>query len=80
VSKGEKLMMENGVLVFILTVIGSFVLMYGFGSLFGGDDIEFTYVFMFILQFAFTTAILFQILHKVKKLENREGEKESREG
>ena len=69
--------MENRVLVFILTVIGSIVLLFGLGSLVGGDDIEFIYVLLFIIQFAFSTTILFQILHRVKKLEMRKTEKNS---
>jgi hypothetical protein len=32
--------MENGILVFILTAIGSIVLLFGLGSQIGGDDIE----------------------------------------
>jgi hypothetical protein len=32
--------MENGILVFILTAIGSIVLLFGLGSLIGGNDIE----------------------------------------
>jgi hypothetical protein len=66
--------MENGILVFILTAIGSIVLLFGLGSLIGGDNTEFIYLILFIIQFSFTTAILFQILHRVKKLE-KEGTK-----
>lgn len=61
--------MENGVLVFILTAIGSIVLLIGVGSLIGGDNTEFIFLLLFIIQFSFTTTILFQILHRVKKLE-----------
>jgi hypothetical protein len=68
--------MENGILVFILTTIGSIVLLFGLGSLIGGDDIEFMYVLLFIIQFSFTTTILFQILHRVKKLEKMETKKD----
>jgi hypothetical protein len=68
--------MENGILVFILTAIGSIVLLFGIGSLIGGDDIEFIYVLLFIIQFSFTTTILFQILHRVKKLEKNETKKD----
>jgi hypothetical protein len=63
------MIMENGILVFILTVIGSIVLLFGLGSLIGGDNAEFIYILLFIIQFSFTTTILFQILHRVKKLE-----------
>jgi hypothetical protein len=60
---------ENGVLVFILSVIGSIGLLFGLGLLIGRDNTEFIYILLFIIQFSFTTAILFQILHRVKKLE-----------
>lgn len=63
--------MENGILVFILTVIGSIILLFGLGSLIGGDNTEFIYLILFIIQFSITTSILFQILHRVKKLEKR---------
>jgi hypothetical protein len=68
--------LENGILVFILTAIASIVLLFGLGSLIGGDDIEFIYVLLFIIQFSFTTTLLFQILHRVKKLEKKETKKE----
>jgi UPF0716 family protein affecting phage T7 exclusion len=63
--------LENGVLVFILTTIASIVLLFGLGSLIGGDNTEFIYILLFIIQFSFTTTILFQILHRVKKLEKK---------
>ena len=63
--------MDNGVLVFILTTIGSMVLVFGLGTLIGGENIEFIYLILFIIQFSFTTTILFQILHRVKKLEKK---------
>lgn len=62
-------LLENGILVFILTAIGSIVLLFGLGSLIGGDNTEFVYLLLFIIQFSFTTTILFQILHRVKRLE-----------
>jgi hypothetical protein len=68
--------MDNRLLVFILIIIGSFVLLYGLGSLIGGDNIEFIYVLLFIIQFSFTTTILFQILDRVKKLEKKETKKD----
>lgn len=58
--------MDNWLFVFIMTFIGSFVLVYGLGSIIGGDNIEFLYLLLFVIQFSFTTTILFQILHKVK--------------
>jgi hypothetical protein len=61
--------MENGVLVFILTAIGSIGLLFGLGLLIGGDNTEFVYILFYIIQFSFITTILFQILHRVKKLE-----------
>ncbi|WHZ05721.1 hypothetical protein QNH48_14295 [Neobacillus sp. YX16] len=67
--------MENGILVFILTVIGSIILLFGLGSLIGGDNTEFIYLILFIIQFSITTSILFQILHRVKKLEKKETKK-----
>ena len=63
--------MDNWLFVFIITFIGSFVLLYGLGSMIGGDSIEFTYVLLFIIQFSFITTILFQILHRVRKLEEK---------
>jgi hypothetical protein len=67
---------DNKVLVFILTVIGSFVLVYGLGALIGGDNLEFVYLLLFIIQFSFTTTLLFQILHRVKMLEKKESKKD----
>ncbi|MFB3165525.1 hypothetical protein ABLO26_29680 [Neobacillus sp. 179-J 1A1 HS] len=67
--------MENGILVFILTAIGSIVLLFGLGSLIGGDNTEYIYLILFIIQFSFTTTILFQILHRVKKLEKERTKK-----
>ncbi|MBT2641537.1 hypothetical protein J7I80_04820 [Bacillus sp. ISL-41] len=68
--------MDNWLFVFIMTFIGSFVLVYGLGSIIGGDNIEFLYLILFIIQFSFTTTILFQILHKVKQLDKKENLKE----
>lgn len=68
--------MDNWLFVFIMTFIGSFVLVYGLGSIIGGDNIEFLYLLLFVIQFSFTTTILFQILHKVKQIENKENHKE----
>lgn len=72
--------MDNWVFVFIITFIGSFVLVYGIGfslsGIFGRDDIDFIYLLLFIVQFSFTTTILFQILHKVKQLEKKGNPKE----
>lgn len=68
--------MENGILAFILTAIGSIVLLFGLGSLIGGDNTEFVYLLLFIIQFSFTTTILFQILHRVKRLEKEEPKKD----
>jgi hypothetical protein len=64
--------LENKVLVFILTVIGSLVLVYGLGALIGGDNLDFVYLLLFIIQFSFTTTILFQILHRMKMIEKKE--------
>lgn len=63
--------MDNWLFIFIITFISSFVLVYGLGAVIGADNLEFTYLLLFILQFSFTTSILFQILHKVKKLEEK---------
>jgi hypothetical protein len=68
--------LDNGVLVFILTTIGSMVLLFGLGTLIGGENIEFIYLILFIIHFSFTTTILFQILHRVKKLEKKGNKKE----
>ncbi|MBY0149353.1 hypothetical protein [Neobacillus niacini] len=68
--------MDNGILVFILTTIGSLVLLFGLGTLIGGENIEFIYLILFIIQFSFTTTILFQILHRVKGLEKKGNKKE----
>ncbi|MBM6618074.1 hypothetical protein [Bacillus suaedaesalsae] len=68
--------MDNWLFVFIITFIGSFVLVYGLGSIIGGDNIEFIYLLLFIIQFSFITTILFHILHKVKMLEKKENHKE----
>lgn len=61
--------MDNPVIVFILTLIGSFVVLFGIGTL--SDDIEFTYVCFLILVFSFTTTILFQLLYRVNNLEKK---------
>jgi len=68
--------MDNWLFVFIMTFIGSFVLVYGLGSIIGGDNIEFLYLLLFVIQFSFTTTILFQILHKVKQIEKKGNHKE----
>lgn len=68
--------MDNWLFVFIMTFIGSFVLVYGLGSIIGGDNIEFLYLLLFIIQFSFNTTILFQILHKVKQMEKKENHNE----
>jgi hypothetical protein len=68
--------LDNGILVFILTTIGSMVLLFGLGTLIGGENIEFIYLILFIIQFSFTTTILFQILHRVKELEKKGNKKE----
>jgi hypothetical protein len=67
--------MDNQVVVFILTLIGSILVFFTFGALVGGENIEFTYVTLFIVQFSFTTAMLFKIYDKVKKLEEKQVEK-----
>jgi hypothetical protein len=64
--------MDNWLFTFVITFIGSFVLVYGLGAVIGGDNLDFIYLLLFILQFSFTTTILFQILHKVKQLEKKE--------
>ncbi|WLR54716.1 hypothetical protein LC048_20270 [Mesobacillus subterraneus] len=68
--------MDNWLFVFIITFIGNIVLVYGIGSIIGGDNIEFIYLLLFIFQFSFTTTILFQILHRVKQMEKKEYHKE----
>lgn len=68
--------MDNWLFVFIVTFIGSFVAVYGIGSIIGGDNIEFIYLLLFIVQFSFTTTILFQVLHRVKQIEEKEYHKE----
>jgi hypothetical protein len=68
--------MDNWLFVFMVTFIGSFILVYGIGSIIGGDSIEFIYLLLFIVQFSFTTTILFQILHRVKQIEKKEHYKE----
>lgn len=68
--------MDNWLFVFIITFIGSFALVFGIGSIIGGDNIEFIYLLLFIVQFSFTTTILFQILHRLKQLEKKEYHKE----
>jgi hypothetical protein len=68
--------LDNGILVFILTTIGSMVLLFSLGTLIGGENIEFIYLILFIIQFSFTTTILFQILHRVKELEKKGNKKE----
>ncbi|KIY23762.1 hypothetical protein UB32_01230 [Mesobacillus subterraneus] len=68
--------MDNWLFVFIITFIGSFVLVYGIGSIIGGENIEFIYLFLFIVQFSFTTTILFQILHRLKQVEKKDYHKE----
>ncbi|MGV2942551.1 hypothetical protein AB5I83_23615 [Mesobacillus sp. LC4] len=68
--------MDNWLFVFIITFIGGFVLVYGIGSIIGGENIEFIYLLLFIVQFSFTTTILFQILHRVKQLEKKDYHKE----
>jgi len=67
--------MDNPILVYILTFIGSVILLFGLGLVIGGDDIEFSYVLMFIAQFSFITTILLQILHRVKILEEKDRNK-----
>jgi hypothetical protein len=66
---------NNMVLVFVLTMFCSIFLLLGLGVLVGGDDIEFTYVTLFLVQFSFTTAMLFKIYDKVKRLEEKHVEK-----
>lgn len=68
--------MDNWLFVFIITFIGSFILVYGVGPIIGGHNIEFIYLLLFIVQFSFTTTILFQILHRVKQIEKKENHKE----
>ena len=68
--------MDNWLFVFIITFIGSFVLVYGIGTIIGGENIEFIYLLLFIVQFSFTTTILFQILHRLKQVEKKEYHKE----
>ncbi|MBT2663388.1 hypothetical protein [Bacillus sp. ISL-45] len=68
--------MDNWLFVFIITFIGSFIFVYGLGPVIGGENIEFIYLLLFIVQFSFTTTILFQILHKVKQIEKKGNDKE----
>ncbi|ESU34128.1 hypothetical protein G3A_02710 [Bacillus sp. 17376] len=51
-------------------------MIYGIGSILGGENIEFIYLLLFIVQFSFTTTILFQILHRVKQVEKKDYHKE----
>lgn len=67
--------MDNQVVVFILTMIGSVLVFFTLGALVGGEDREFAYAFFFMVQFSFTTAMLFKIYYKVKKLEEKQVEK-----
>jgi hypothetical protein len=66
---------DNPVVVFILTMICSVLLLFTFGALVGGEDREFTYAVFFLVQFSFTTALLFKIYDKVRKLEKQIEEK-----
>jgi hypothetical protein len=65
---------DNPVVVFILTMICSVLLLFTFGAVVGGEDREFTYAVFFLVQFSFTTALLFKIYDKVRKLEEKQVE------
>jgi hypothetical protein len=65
---------DNPVVVFILTMICSVILLFTFGSVVGGEDGEFTIAVFFLIQFSFTTALLFKIYDKVRKLEEKQVE------
>ncbi|MFD1356707.1 hypothetical protein ACFQ4X_02255 [Fictibacillus halophilus] len=67
--------MDNQVVVFILTMIGSILVFFSLGALVGGEDREFAYAFFFMVQFSFTAAMLFKVYDKVKKLEEKQVEK-----
>jgi hypothetical protein len=67
--------MDNQVVVFILTMIGSILVFFLLGALVGGEDREFAHAFFFMVQFSFTTALLFKMYDKIKKLEEKQFEK-----
>ncbi|MFE1245339.1 hypothetical protein ACFW35_14515 [Fictibacillus sp. NPDC058756] len=67
--------MDNQVVVFILTMIGSILVFFSLCAFVDGEDREFAYVFFFMVQFSFTTAMLFKMYDKIKKLEEKQVEK-----
>ncbi|PAE39013.1 hypothetical protein [Bacillus sp. 7884-1] len=63
--------MDNGPFVFILALIGNFILIFGLGFLVGGESPEFTILSIISVQFSFVVVMLFKILNKLKKLEGK---------
>ncbi|MEH7444724.1 hypothetical protein V7201_20620 [Bacillus sp. JJ1122] len=61
--------MKNGILVFILSLIFSYILIYGLGSFVGGQGPEFTILTIISVQFSLLVALLFKILDRLKKIE-----------
>jgi hypothetical protein len=65
--------MDNQVVVFILTMIGSILVFFSLGTFVDGEDREFAYVIFFMVQFSFT--MLFKMYDKIRKLEAKQVEK-----
>lgn len=74
--------MDNWLFVIIANILGGIIVFYSLSFLFSGLNIDsafFIGIFLF-LQLCFITTLLFNLMHKVNKLEKYQSEHENKRG
>lgn len=74
--------MDNWLFVFIANILGGIIVFYSLSFLFSGLNIDsafFIGIFLF-LQLSFISTLLFNLMHKVNKLEKSQSEHENKRG
>ncbi|MEH7885705.1 hypothetical protein V7654_15500 [Bacillus sp. JJ1609] len=74
--------MDNWLFVFIANILGGIIVFYSLSFLFSGLNIDSSFfigIFLFI-QLSFITTLLYNLMHKVNKLEKSQSEHENKWG
>lgn len=74
--------MDNWLFVFIANILGGIIVFYSLMFLFSGTNIDSSFfigIFLFV-QLSFITTLLFNLMHKVNKLEKSQSEHENKRG
>ena len=74
--------MDNWLFIFIANILGGIIVFYSLSFLFSGTNIDsafFMGIFLFI-QLSFITTLIFNLMHKVNKLEKSQSEKQNKRG